>query len=148
MHKPIDMDNTLWSLIIIFIVIGIALVILMIAAMWKVFEKAGEEGWKCIIPIYSNIVLLRIVGKPWWWLLLSIIPYIGIVWGVWQLNMLSKSFGKDEGYTVGIVFLPFIFLPMLGFGNAQYLGPFGNPAAFKAYGNKEGFDFEQNKLAD
>ena len=140
------MEGIIVVLVVILIVIGLALLVLMIVAMWKIFEKAGEEGWKCIIPIYSNIVLLKIVGKPWWWLLLTIIPYIGAIWGVWQLNMLSKSFGKEEGYTVGIVFLPFVFLPMLAFGDARYLGPYGDPVAFRAYGNKDSFDFEQNKL--
>jgi len=128
------------------IVIYLAIVVLMIVAMWKVFTKAGEPGWACIIPIYSTIVMLKIVGKPWWWLLLFLIPLVGLVWAVWMVNMLSKSFGKSEGFTVGLIFLPFIFIPILGFGDARYLGPYGDPAAFRNYGNKQGFDFEQNKL--
>jgi uncharacterized membrane protein YoaK (UPF0700 family) len=128
------------------IVIYLAIVVLMIVAMWKVFTKAGEPGWACIIPIYSTIVMLKIVGKPWWWLLLFLIPLVGLVWAVWMVNMLSKSFGKSEGFTVGLIFLPFIFIPILGFGDAKYLGPYGDPAAFRTYGNKQGFDFEQNKL--
>jgi hypothetical protein len=101
------------------LVIGIAFIT--IAGMWKIFEKAGQPGWAAIIPIYNTIILLEIVRKPWWWLILMIIPYIGIIWGIWAMNLLSKSFGKDEGYTIGILFLPFIFIPMLGFGDAQYI---------------------------
>ena len=51
----------------------LAFAVVMIAAMWRIFEKAGEPGWACIIPIYSTIVLLKIVGKPWWWLLIIFI---------------------------------------------------------------------------
>ena len=100
----------------------LAFAVVMIAAMWRIFEKAGEPGWACIIPIYSTIVLLKIVGKPWWWLLLMIIPYVGIIWGIWALNLLMKSFGKSEGWTVGAIFLPFIIFPMLAWGDAQYQG--------------------------
>jgi len=67
-------------------------------------------------------VLLRIIGKPWWWLLMMIIPFVNIIYAIWAVNLLSKSFGKSEGYTVGMIFLPFIFYPMLGFGSAEYQG--------------------------
>jgi len=59
--------------------------------------------------------------------------------------MLSKSFGKTEGFTAGLVLLPFIFFPILAFGDARYLGPFGDKAAFDSYGDKSRFDFEQAK---
>ncbi|MCB0650289.1 MAG: signal peptidase I [Saprospiraceae bacterium] len=101
------------------LVIGIVFVV--IAGMWKIFEKAGQPGWAAIVPIYNIVILLEIVRKPWWWLLLMIIPYVGMIWSIWTYNLLSKSFGKDEGYTVGMIFLPFIFIPMLGFGEAQYI---------------------------
>ena len=115
--------------------------------MWKIFKKAGYEGWECIVPIYNVIIFLRIVGKPWWWLLLMCIPLVNYVFLVWSHNMLSKSFGKDEAFTVGLVLLGFIFIPILAFGNATYQGPFGDPAAFQAYrSNKQGFDFEKNNF--
>src|SRR6202012_230615 len=113
-----DLKLMLGGAFVAFIIICLALAILCLVAMWKVFEKAGEEGWKCIIPIYNLIVLLKIVGKPWWWLLLMCIPLVNYVFLVWAYNMLSKSFGKDEGFTVGLIFLGFIFLPILGFGKA------------------------------
>ena len=113
-----------------FMVIILAIVIFMIAAMWKIYEKAGEEGWKAIIPFYNLYVLLKIVGKPGWWLILMIIPIVNYVFVIWTYNMLSKSFGKDEGFTVGLVLLGFVFFPILGFGEARYLGPFGDKAAY------------------
>lgn len=102
--------------------------IVYIAAMWRIYEKAGKPGWAAIIPIYNIIVLLEIVGKPWWWLLLMLIPVVNIVFAVWMINLLSKSFGKSEGFTVGLILLGFIFYPILGFGNAEYKGPAGAPS--------------------
>jgi hypothetical protein len=124
------------------ILIELAIIGFYVYVGWKLFEKAGQPGWACIIPIYSTIVTLRIVGKPWWWLLLFFIPGVNIVFLIWMLNMLSKSFGKDEGFTVGLVLLGFIFYPILALGDARYLGPFGDPAAWQAAQNPQ-FDFEQ-----
>jgi hypothetical protein len=107
------------------IVFCVAFSILIIASLWKIFEKAGKPGWAAIVPIYNIIVWLEIIGKPWWWLLLMCIPYVGIIWGIWATNLLSKSFGKDVGFTIGMIFLSFIFYPILAFGDARYLGPNG-----------------------
>ena len=108
-------------------IIGIYLVIiiLMIISMWKIFTKAGKPGWACIIPIYNIIVLLQIIGKPWWWLLLFCIPIVNIVFVIWMTNLLSKSFGKEVGFTLGLIFLSFIFYPILGLGDSKYNGPAG-----------------------
>ena len=94
-----------------------------IAGHWKVFTKAGKPGWACIIPFYNLIVLVEIVGKPVWWFLLLLCPCVNIVFIIWIYNLLSKSFGKDEGFTVGLVLLGPIFMCILGFGDAVYLGP-------------------------
>ncbi len=98
----------------------LAIVILMIAAWVKMFQKAGREWWEAIIPIYNVYVLLKIVGKPGWWLLLYLIPLVNIVVSVIVKHNLSKKFGKDVGFTIGLIFLPFIFLPILGFGDSVY----------------------------
>lgn len=100
---------------------------LVIASWWKIFEKAGKPGWAAIVPIYSAIMMLEIIGKPTWWLLMFFIPFVNIVFAIWMTNMLSKSFGKEEGYTVGLILLGFVFLPMLAFGDAHYVGPAGDP---------------------
>jgi Family of unknown function (DUF5684) len=123
------MDNSysgssgLGALGLIPILIIIAFVVFIYAAMWKVFTKAGKPGWAAIIPIYNAIVLLEIVGKPTWWFLLFLIPCVNYVFIIWTFNLLSKSFGKSEGFTVGLILLSFIFIPILGFGDAVYLGP-------------------------
>ena len=109
----------------IFIILYLAFIVFMVASVWKVFEKAGQPGWAILIPIYNILIMLKISGKPWWWLLLMLIPYIGMIWGIWNVNLISKSFGKNAGFTVGLILLPFIFWPILGFGDAAYAGPAG-----------------------
>ena len=97
--------------------------VIAIVGQWKVYTKAGKPGWACIVPIYNLIVLLEIVGKPIWWIFLFLIPCVNIIFIIWTINLLSKSFGQSEGFTIGLLILGFIFWPVLGFGNYQYLGP-------------------------
>jgi hypothetical protein len=125
------------------IIVWLAFVIFIIAAMWRVFEKAGQPGWAAIIPIYNLYIMTKIAGKPGWWVLMFFLPFVNLIFLIWLYNMISKSFGKDEGFTAGLVIFGFIFWPILGFGNAKYLGPFGDPEAFRTYQGKDKFDFEQ-----
>jgi len=127
----------------ILFILPLAIVVFYIAAGWKIYQKAGQPGWASIVPIYGAYILLKIVGKPGWWLLLYFIPLVNIVYFVWTYNMLSKSFGKDEGFTVGLLLLGFVFWPILGFGSATYLGPYGDPVAFNARQEESKFDFEK-----
>ena len=107
------------------LIVMLAIALVMIIAYWKIFEKAGKPGWAILIPIYNLIVLLEIVGKPLWWFFLFLIPFVNIIFGIWVINLLSKSFGKNEGFTVGLILLGVIFYPILGFGKAEYAGPAG-----------------------
>lgn len=129
----------------IFYAIGLITII----SQWIIFRKAGYQGWEAIIPIYSSIILLKIVGKPWWWIFLYLLLFvfgIGLIWFIWTINMLSKSFGKDEGFTIGLILLGFIFYPILAFNkNIVYQGPFGDKAAYEAYRNQHTFDFENKQ---
>jgi hypothetical protein len=106
----------------LFILIILGLAVLLFAAIWRIFEKAGRQGWEALIPIYSAYVLTKIIDKPGYWVLLMCIPYIGLIWAIWSTNLLSKKFGKDVGFTIGLIFLPFIFYPILAWGDAQYQG--------------------------
>jgi len=92
----------------------------MIASMWKIFTKAGKPGWAAIIPIYNLIVLLEIAGKPLWWFILMLIPFVNIVVFIMVLVSIARNFGKGVGFAIGMLLLPFIFYPMLGFGDARY----------------------------
>lgn len=110
------------------LIIYFAIIIFVLASYWKIFVKAGKPGWAILIPIYNVIVLLEIIGKPLWWIILMFIPFVNVIFGIWATNLLSKSFGKEEGFTIGLVLLPFIFYPILGFGDATYKGPAGDAA--------------------
>ena len=134
-------DTGFWAAfagIMFFIVlIALAVAVVSIIGMWKMFTKAGEEGWKSIIPVYNAITLCKIVGvNPWWILivfvsgLLSIIPILGylvylaviIYFSVLLSVSTANSFGKDTGFAVGLFFLSPIFYCILGFGSAKYEG--------------------------
>lgn len=113
----------------IYFIFAIVIGILQIIAMWKVFSKAGEAGWKSLIPIYNSVILFKISGlSPWLLLtyLTAIIPFVGwlviLVINILQANGLAKSFGKSTGFTVGLVLLPSIFYLILGFGKSEYVG--------------------------
>lgn len=104
-------------------IVYVAFLILMLAAMWKVFTKAGEPGWAILIPIYNLYIMCKIAGRPGWWVLLMLIPLVNFIIAIILYVDLAKSFGKGAGFAVGMLFLPFIFFPILGFGSAQYQGP-------------------------
>jgi hypothetical protein len=104
------------------IVLLLAVVVVMIASMWKVYEKAGQPGWACIIPIYNLYIITKIIGKPGYWTVLMLIPIVNYIFIIWSYNLISKKFGKDVGFTLGLIFLSFIFWPILGFGDAKYEG--------------------------
>jgi hypothetical protein len=102
-----------------------AYAILIIAAWWKIFSKAGQPGWAAIIPIYNWIVWCKIVGRPAWWVLLLLVcfPIFFIILSI----DLAKSFGKGVGFGIGLILLSIIFFPILGFGTATYQGPSATP---------------------
>lgn len=108
--------------IILVFLISFGFTIFLIAAQWKVFTKAGQPGWAALIPILNGIVFLKIVEKPVWWVILFLIPLVNIVVGFIVNIELAQRFGKTTGFGVGMTLLPFIFIPILGFGDAKYEG--------------------------
>jgi hypothetical protein len=104
-------------------IVYLAIVLILIISMWKIFTKAGEPGWAAIIPVYNTIVFLKIAGKPIWWVILFFIPFANLIVAILALVSFAERFGKGTGFVIGCIFLPFVFLPMLAFGDAKYLGP-------------------------
>lgn len=122
----------LGSMMIFFLLIGLVIAIIQIVAMWKLYKKAGEAGWKSIIPIYNAVILFKIAGlSPWLILvyLLGIVPFIGwiaiIVMTAILCYKLALSFGKDIAWAIGLYFLAPIFYMILAFGKSEYVGPGG-----------------------
>jgi hypothetical protein len=107
----------------VFGLIGLVVALIMVASMWKIFTKAGEVGWMSLIPILNLLILLKITGKPVIWILFLCIPLVNMVFAFLLAVELAKAFGQSMGFALGMLFLPFIFYPMLGFGSATYLGP-------------------------
>jgi hypothetical protein len=97
-----------------------AVVLILIISMWKIFTKAGKPGWAAIVPIYNMIVMLEIACKPIWWFILLLIPLVNIIVVIIVLIELAKRFGKGVGFAIGMLILPFIFYPMLAFGDSKY----------------------------
>ena len=95
-----------------------------VAGVWKVYAKAGQPGWAALVPIYNLYILMKVVGRPGWWLLLCLIPLINFVIFILVALDLAKSFGKSAAFGVIMLLLlsPIGFL-VLGFGSARYVGP-------------------------
>jgi hypothetical protein len=104
----------------VFFVVWLAIVALVVAGFWKVFVKAGEPGWASLVPIYNLVVLLKIAGKPLWWLLLLLIPVVNFIALIMVGMGVAQNFGKGAGFGIGLGLLAPIFYPMLGFSDAVY----------------------------
>lgn len=137
------------GIMIAYMIICIAIAVVAAIGMWKVFTKAGEKGWKSIIPVYNMYTLCKIIGvNPWWILIVflssivTFIPIIGVLAAmaiVIYLNILvakstANAFGKDTGFAIGLYFLSPIFYCILGFGKAKYEG--ANPMNDVIFKNK------------
>lgn len=105
---------------IIMILLWLALIAFVIISQWRVFTKAGQPGWAVFIPVYNILIILKVANKPWWWIFLLLIPVANIVFMIIILNRISKSFGKSEGFTVGLVLLGIVFWGILAFDSSQY----------------------------
>lgn len=101
--------------------LGLVIFIIIAAGMWKIFEKAGIEGWKAIIPFYNAYVLVtEVAKKEWWYFLLLFVPVANIIVFIIINIEIAKAFGKPVLYAAGLTFLPVIFYPILGFGDSVY----------------------------
>ena len=102
------------------IIISLAVSIFYIFVIWKIFEKAGLPGWGAIIPIYNVYLFLKVAKRPGWWLLLYFIPLVNLIIMIIVIFDIAKNFGKSTGFGFGLLFLSFIFYPILAFGSAKY----------------------------
>jgi hypothetical protein len=107
---------------LLFIVFVILYVVICLPLM-GVFAKGSQPGWAAFVPIYNTLILLKLVGRQWWWLLLFLIPFIGWIFAIIVMYDLSRSFGHGGGFTVGLVLLGWIFLMILWLGSSEYRGP-------------------------
>ena len=104
-------------------ILYLALIVFLIVTMWKIFTKAGKPGWASLIPIYNVFVMLDIAGKPAWWFILFLIPFVNLIVSILVIAGIAANFGKGGGFVVGMILLPIVFYPILAFGSAQYSKP-------------------------
>ena len=109
------------------LLVQLVILAIVVAGMWKAFEKADEPGWAAIIPIYNVYVMIKISGNEWWWLILLLIPLINIIAFAKISIDVAKAFGQGLGFGLGLFALSFIFWPLIGFGDYRYQG--GSAAA-------------------
>lgn len=153
--------------LILAVIVILASIVTTIIAQWKLFEKAGEKGWKCLIPIYGAYVWYQLTWSVGAWaailavsllsLLTASIQVLALILSIVLLIMYiigchkaSLSYGKGGGFTVGLFFLPVIFYQILAFGQSEYVGPAGVPVCRDtgretAEGNEQGLT---DKTAD
>lgn len=124
-------------------VIALLLMALMIVALWILFKKAGKPGWAAVVPFYDQYTLYEITWGNGWRFLMLLIPIYNIILMIQTYIRLAKAFGKDEGYAVGLIFLPHVFVPMLAFGSAAYHGVPGVASA-PAAASQEWVGYQQS----
>lgn len=122
-NVPCEELGNLFYVLTVGFPIGILLVLgLLVVSNWFIYQKANVPGWASLVPVYNLVKLLEIIGKPTWWVLLMFIPFVNLVLYFIINFKLARVFGKGTGFGFGMVFLPFIFYPILAFGSAQYTG--------------------------
>lgn len=119
--KEVACPQFLYFLVPAIPLIVIAVFVFVIITVWKIFTKAGQPGWASIVPVYNLVVLLQVVNKPTWWILLAFVPIANIFVGLYVVYELGRVFGKGIGFTLGLIFLPIIFYPILAFGKSSYM---------------------------
>ena len=113
-------DFTPTIIMLVFLLLTIIFSIFLLICRWKIFKKAGKEGWESIIPIYNIIILLEIVKKPYWWIFLLLIPLYNIYVAIVINIRFAKFFGKDDSFGILLTFFNFIYEPILAFGESKY----------------------------
>jgi hypothetical protein len=120
------METSSVGQIIFLVALGFTLLIFTIVnivAFWRIFEKAGKPGWKSMIPVYNLVILFEILNKPWYWILFLMIPGLHLFIPFWMIVLLGERFGRDDLFVMGLFLFGFIFIPILGFGDAKYVQP-------------------------
>ena len=102
--------------------VSLAIVVVLIAAYWRILAKAGRPGWASLIPIYNVVTLLHITGRSGWWILGMFVPLLNVFVWIRLVFELAGAFGRGIGFGLGLLLLSPIFVPVLGFGGSQYVG--------------------------
>jgi len=122
-----DNFNSLVTLLVAYLVFVLILAVFLVIVQWKINTKANQPGWAVLIPFYNIYVYTQVIKRPGWWILLYLlvlIPILGLIAvfiiAILDSIRLARVFGKGDGFAVGLILLPIVFLPILAFGDATY----------------------------
>ena len=104
----------------VWLLVWLAVAAVIIAGLWKLFTKAGQAGWASLIPIYNTYILLKIAGRPGWWVLLAFVPLVNVVIAILVGIDVAKRFGYGEAFGALVCGLLGIGYAIIGFGSATY----------------------------
>lgn len=106
---------------IVFYIISILFIILLLVSMWRIFVKADRPGWAAIVPLYNSFTLFDISFGNGWIFLTTLVPCVNIIFMIILCFKLANAYGKGVGFGFGLLFLPVIFIPILAFGDAEFV---------------------------
>lgn len=126
-----DFVSNIMAMLFAFLIFVLIFTVFFIIVQWRINTKAGQPGWAVLVPFYGIFVHTQVIKRPEWWMVLYfllLIPILGwiavIIISIMDTIRLAKVFGKDDGFAVGLIFLPIVFLPILAFGESTYVeGP-------------------------
>lgn len=132
MYETSDASGAVFT--VAFLIGYFAVLVFYTAALWKVFTKAHQPGWHAVVPILSTYTLIKVAGRPGWWLWLMFIPCVSFVVLAIVLFDLADSFGRSPWFGAGLALLTPIFLPIVAFGSSAYLSgdPYDRRVALRA----------------
>jgi Family of unknown function (DUF5684) len=108
---------------ILILAVELIAAVMSVMVMWTIYERAGQPGWASLVPIYNMIVLMNVAGRPAWWFLLMGIPIVNLV--IWFMICMDLAVAFDRGipFAAGLFLVPFVFFPLMAFGEPDYVGP-------------------------
>lgn len=148
--EVISIVSAMLTTLIVILLLALPISVLYIVCQWHLFVKAGEPGWKCLVPIFNSYTAYGLFWNTGWFIASLVIAAISIVisngisssdavttvmsavTSIFSLILniiyyvkLARSFGRSGKFAAGLIFLPIVFMPMLAFGPDKYIGPGG-----------------------
>lgn len=122
-NVTVEPSGGFWAALAVYWIVWLIVAVLLIVAYWKIFVKAGEAGWKSLIPFYNTYLLCRIAGRNGWWFLGFLVPFVNIIIALIISIDLAKHFGKSTVFgVVGLWIFSVVGFLILGFDKSTYVG--------------------------
>ena len=111
---------------------GVVLAAVIIISWWKIFEKAGEKGWKALIPVYNVFVWFKVAenGKSFWTFLLAALLDAGAIWVLLTQKTLLDTYHYNAMFKILVVLFTVILLVLYVAQTFQLAKAFGKGVGF------------------